>query len=84
MYFSGIKLYQWIIIHSLYELGENTTFGIKFINDVFGSRWPGGKSYADAPINMLGDTISSILGWYSAYCLDQIGKKYKWYDTSGK
>lgn len=80
VYFWGITLGQWFVAHSLFEISENTQIGMNIINTVFKGYWPGGKSYADYPINILGDTIAAILGWLSAYYLDQIGSKYNWYD----
>ena len=41
--------------------------------------WPGGKNYSDTLNNMIGDTIGSILGWYSAKLLDELGNKYGLY-----
>jgi len=43
---------------------ENTKVGMKIINSF--PFWPGGKDFADASINSLGDVIGGILGWYSA------------------
>ena len=40
----------------------------------------GGKPKADTFINMLGDTLGSLLGWLTAYSLDKLGSKYGWYD----
>ena len=77
-YFWGISLKNWIILHTLFELIENTTYGMYFINKylVF---WPGGKSYSDSFINIIGDNIGAILGWLSAYYLDNLGEKLNWY-----
>jgi hypothetical protein len=41
--------------------------------------WPGGKPTSDTIVNSIGDTVGSILGWLSAYCLDKLGNKYGWY-----
>lgn len=80
VYFWGISLENWFVIHSLFELSENTQIGMDIINTVFKGYWPGGKTHADSPINMLGDTIIGLLGWISAYFLDNLGRKYNWYD----
>ena len=77
-YFWDISLINWIILHIIFEIIENTKIGIKFINNF--KYWPGGKNYADSGINSLGDTIGAIIGWLSAYLLDTIGNKYKWYE----
>ena len=78
-YFWDISLFQWFVLHTLFEIIENTQYGINFIQTYFWF-WPGeGKRYADFPINILGDTIFALLGWYSAYLLDYIGTKNNWY-----
>ena len=43
--------------------------------------WPGGKPCPDSLINNIGDTIGTILGWLTAYYLDNMGKKYGWYEV---
>lgn len=73
-YFWNINLLTWIIIHIVFEILENTEWGMHIINNF--PIWPGGKDYADSPINILGDNIFAILGWLVAYCLDYLGKKY--------
>jgi len=77
-YFWGITLKQFIILHLIFEILENSPSGVKFINKYL-TFWPGGKPKSDSIINTLGDNIGSTLGWLSAYYLDQLGKKYKWY-----
>lgn len=77
-YFFGLTFNKWLIIHFMFEILENTQIGMKIINKYF-FFWPGGKPYRDTNINILGDNISSIIGWYIAYKLDEIGKKRKWY-----
>jgi hypothetical protein len=77
VYFWNISLLQWVVLHSLFEFLENTQTGIHLINRfVF---WPGGKPNSDSLINILGDTVGAILGWVSAYYLDNLGSKYGWY-----
>jgi len=53
----------------LFELIENTEYGIYVINTYF-TFWPGGKPKANNIINRIGDTIGGIIGWYSAKWLD--------------
>ena len=77
-YFWGIGILYWILAHVLFEVIENTSFGMKFINETLWF-WPGGKPKADSMINILGDNISAILGWYCAKYLELIGKERKWY-----
>ena len=78
-YFFNISLLNWFILHIVFEIIENTHLGMNFINKyiVF---WPGGKPKSDTIINSIGDTFGSILGWLSAYYLDQLGQKYNWYN----
>lgn len=65
VYYWNIPLYLWIIIHTLFEILENTDIGMNFINKymIF---WPGGKSQADSLVNSIGDTFFAILGWVIA------------------
>ncbi len=78
-YFWNISLLNWIIVHTIFEVLENTQMAMDFINNKM-FFWPGGKPQADSLTNILGDTIGTILGWLSAYLLDQIGNKYGWYN----
>ena len=79
-YFWGISLRDWLIIHTIYEVGESTQFGANIINTYFGKLWPGGGKHVSEPmINGIGDTIGALIGWITAYYLDQIGNKYNWY-----
>lgn len=78
-YFLGVKLLHWIIIHSLFEFIENTTYGMNIINTTMKDIWPGGKDRADSFINSMGDNFFAIIGWCIAYYFDYIGKKNKWF-----
>jgi hypothetical protein len=42
--------------------------------------WPGGKPKSDSMVNIFGDTIGALTGWASAYYLDRLGNKYRWYN----
>ena len=66
MFYWNISFKNTIIFHTIFELLENTDMGVKFISTHI-KQWPGGKPYADSPINMLGDTIGVALGWYLAH-----------------
>lgn len=77
-YFWNISIVNWFILHTIFEVVENTPTGMKFINTYI-PFWPGGKPKSDSIINNIGDTIGAISGWISAYYLDQIGNKYGWY-----
>jgi len=76
-YFWNISFIAWVILHTLFELLENTKMGMQIINR--SGFWPGGKTYADSVINSVGDTIGALTGWFSAYYLDKMGAKYGWY-----
>ena len=65
IYYWGISLPIWLVIHTLFEIFENTKAGIHFI-DKYITFWPGGKKYGDALINSIGDTVFAILGWLSS------------------
>ena len=73
-YFWNINIRNWIIIHTIFELLENTNKGITLIIKFY--FWPGGKNHPDSFINIIGDTIGTILGWMSAYYLDIILEYY--------
>ena len=77
-YFWGLNVKNLIILHILFELFENHKISIPFINKYI-TFWPGGKPKADSLINSLGDILSCIVGWISAYYLDILGSKYGWY-----
>ena len=77
-YFWNISYLNWFVIHTMFELLENTEMGMNIINKymIF---WPGGKPKSDSIINIVGDTLGAIVGWLSAYLLDRLGNKYGWY-----
>ena len=63
-FYWDVSLKNLIIIHTFFEILENTEIGMKIINQI--KYWPGGKQYSDSLINMVGDTIGVIIGWYTA------------------
>tara|TARA_Y100000310_G_scaffold331842_1_gene406195 strand:+ start:529 stop:750 length:222 start_codon:yes stop_codon:yes gene_type:complete len=67
-----------VLIHTLFEIVENTAWGMGIINTYF-KFWPGGKPQADAILNNVGDTLGAIVGWVSAYFLDRWGAQHGWY-----
>ena len=77
VYYWGIKLTHWVILHMIFEILENTTIVMKLINKI--KIWPGGKPYSDSLTNIIGDNIGTIFGWLSAYYLDNLGSKYGYY-----
>ncbi len=76
-YFFNISLPTWALLHFMFEMAENTHIGMAIINRF--PIWPGGKKYADAKVNVLGDNLAGILGWIAAYLLDNMGDKYGWF-----
>ncbi len=77
-YFWGVPPGTWFIVHVSFEVAENTQAGMDFINTSL-TWWPGGKPRADDFVNIVGDNISAMAGWWIASKLDDEGKKKKWY-----
>lgn len=69
IYYWGISLMLWMVVHTLFEIVENTKTGVYFIDHYF-TLWPGGKLAPDTFINSVGDTIGALIGWISAYGVD--------------
>lgn len=81
VYFWGISITIWIIIHMIFEWVENTPYGMMVINKYLKGNWTGGKNYSDSLINIIGDNIFAGIGWAVAYYIDQMGQKYNWFRT---
>lgn len=64
-YYWDVSFVQWFIIHALFELIENTEYGIVLLRKI--RLWPGGKYKADTFMNSLGDHFYSLLGWLCGY-----------------
>jgi hypothetical protein len=64
-YYWSLSFLSWSVLHLLFEIGENTTLGMKLINHF--TFWPGGKDKADSFINSLGDQFYASIGWAIAY-----------------
>ena len=77
-YFWGVPPVEWFFTHLAFEVLENTESGMRFINKSL-TFWPGGKPKADTAINILGDNVSAMVGWWCASNLDTEGKKRNWY-----
>ncbi|MBB74326.1 MAG: hypothetical protein CMJ75_07420 [Planctomycetaceae bacterium] len=77
-YFWGVTIWYWMIAHVIFEILENTTFGMKFINETL-TFWPGGKPERDSFINIIGDNLGAMVGWYCAKALERLGEERKWY-----
>lgn len=69
MYFIGISFQNTVLLHTAFEIIENTDTGRKFITNYL-RFWPGGKSHADSLANSISDTIFVIIGWIIAQQLD--------------
>lgn len=69
-YYWSLSFLSWSILHLLFEIGENTTIGMKLINQF--AFWPGGKDKADSFINSLGDQFYASIGWAIAYFTCQL------------
>jgi len=77
-FYFNVSLFHWFLLHTLFEIVENTPTGIHIINTYL-TFWPGGKPKADTLLNNLGDTVFAMLGWFSALLVTQQGEKYKCY-----
>lgn len=84
---TGVLSYFWslsflfaLLLHTIFELSENTEKGMFFINNYF-TAWPGGKPEPDSLQNIIGDSIAFAFGWILSYILDFYGKKYNWYNV---
>jgi hypothetical protein len=78
IFYFNISLFQWFVLHTLFEILENTTLGIYTINNYL-TFWPGGKPKADSIENNIGDTIFALLGWISALLVNNYAIKNKLY-----
>ena len=77
-YFWNIPFIYFIIIHILFEIFENTNWGINIINNI--KIWPGrNTNKKDSILNYIFDNIAAILGFYISYYLDKYGSEYNWY-----
>ena len=72
-YFWNISLPNWLILHTIFEIVENTQMGMNIINNYI-VLWPGGKQNSDSIINIAGDTLGATLGWLSAYYFSRYHK----------
>ena len=70
-YFWSVGFWQFAALHTGFEFVENTSTGMKFINDYF-TWWPGGKDRADNLVNQVGDTLSAMAGWAFARYQDSV------------
>jgi hypothetical protein len=75
-YFFGINIFWWIILHTVFEILENSSYGVRFIDTKL-KFWPGGKKHSDNLQNSLSDLIFAIIGHQIAMRLDLYYKKLK-------
>lgn len=68
-YFLGFKWYTFMLLHIIFEIVENTSAGVRFIDNYLSWFWPGGKEKPDTSINSIGDTFFAMLGWLIAYLI---------------
>ena len=80
-YFWGVPALPWFLVHVTFEIAENTKPGMNFINNNL-TWWPGGKPRSDNIENIVGDNFATMVGWWTAYKLDEIGKREHWYTAS--
>jgi hypothetical protein len=71
VYYWGLSFVWWLILHTVFEVVENTPRGVHFIDNYL-TFWPGGKLKPDSITNSFGDTIGAIVGWLSAYYVNLI------------
>ena len=69
MFYWSIPLFWALVLHTIFEVVENTKAGIGFIDRFLTTKrlgwfgWPGGKDKPDSFLNSLGDTIAFAAGW---------------------
>jgi hypothetical protein len=87
MYFWNFSLLSAFIIHFIFEILENSSTGVFYIQKYIIKPgyfdWPGGKSDPDSITNIIGDNVFFIIGWIVAYYCDYYGRKYEYYTEEG-
>ena len=73
-YFWGVPFSTFFVLHLLFEVVENTRWGMHVINKHV-TLWPGGKPYADALVNSVSDQCFASLGWIVSHYLDKYYKR---------
>lgn len=76
-YFWHVPFWLWIILNILFEIFENSSWGMRIISHI--SVFPGGQPRPDTLANSICDIICCLLGWGLGYFIDYLGKKYLWY-----
>lgn len=80
-YYWGIGFIHWFLLHLIYEVLQNTSWGIWFINNIV-TLWPGGKLDYDSYINTIGDQTYGMLGWVFTHYFIKIVYAGKLHDVS--
>lgn len=74
-YYFGVTFANSLLLHIMFELFENSKFGMYVMHNYI-TIWPGGKTSADSSINAISDTIYFAIGWIMAYYFNLLCKKY--------
>ena len=64
-YYLGFDIISLFILHSIFEIVENSKSGMFIINKYF-KLWPGGKPTPDSKINSISDISISLIGFIIA------------------
>jgi hypothetical protein len=78
-YFWNLSFWIWFFLHLFYEILQNSSYGIWFINNIV-KIWPGGKLGPDSYLNIIGDQFYGIIGWIFTYVYIQLFYKGVLYD----
>lgn len=78
VYYWGLSFLPWIGLHTVFEIVENTVWGMYIINNYI-TLWPGGKPKADSLRNAVSDTVFAGLGFVLAQYIDKVGTQKGWY-----
>ena len=70
-YFWNISLVNFVILHVIFEIIENTQTGV-YVIDKYIPFWPGGKLVSDTITNSIGDTFFAVLGWIIAFKISHL------------
>ena len=71
--FFNLSIVQWLVLHTVFEIVENSRCGVYFI-DRYLFFWPGGKNRSDSVVNSVGDTFFGMFGWFVANIINEYYK----------
>lgn len=63
--YMGFDIISLLLLHTIFEILENSKIGMHIINTHF-KIWPGGKPSTDTLINSISDISISLVGWILA------------------